>query len=234
MESLSFAVAVLIFIVTMLLVIKKPLKLEIGYSALLGAAATILFGITPVARLVEVLDIVWNPTLTFVAIIIMSLVYDEVGLFEYSAFKIAQFSKGSGKTLFVLLILLTAIVSAVFANDGAVLVMTPIVFSLLKQSNAGKSTYLAFVMAVGFVCDTASMPFTISNLVNILSAQYFSVTFLQYASIMIVPFAVSVAASLLILLAVYRKSIPHRLATLDGANPNDFIRDPLMFRTSFP
>ncbi|MDS0256624.1 arsenical efflux pump membrane protein ArsB [Thermoplasmatales archaeon AK] len=218
----------------MILVIRKPRNIAIGYSALIGAAASVAIGITPLHDLVDVWDIVWNPTFTFVGIIIMSLVYDEVGLFEYSAFRLAQISKGSGRLLFVLFILLSAVVSAVFANDGAVLVMTPIVFSLLKQSSAGKTTYLAFVMAVGFVSDTASMPFTISNLVNILSAQYFSVAFLNYARVMILPDIVSVAASLLLLFLVYRRSIPPEIRAMNGVVPSQFIRDPLIFRTSVP
>ncbi|HLH85298.1 MAG TPA: ArsB/NhaD family transporter, partial [Thermoplasmataceae archaeon] len=63
-----FAAAIAIFIATMILVIRKPRNIAIGYSALIGAAASVAIGITPLHDLVDVWDIVWNPTFTFVGI----------------------------------------------------------------------------------------------------------------------------------------------------------------------
>lgn len=218
--------------ITMILVILRPWKLGIGYSALIGGAASVILGIATIPEIIQVWNIVWNATFTFVAIIIMSLIYDEVGFFEYASMKLARLSGGSGKKFFVLMILLGAVISALFANDGAVLVLTPIMYSFLSRSGADRKTYVAFIMAVGFISDTASMPFIISNLVNIITSGYFHIDFLHCTLVMFVPYLVSVAASLGVLYAFYRKSIPLRIGTY--TIPGEIIRDRAVFLSAVP
>ena len=122
--QILFPISVAIFALTLFLVLKRPRNLGIGYSALIGAAISIILGITSFSDIIIVWNIVWNATFTFVAIIIASLVFDEAGFFEYLALKIAHYSRGDAGKLFILIILLGSGISAVFANDGTALVLT--------------------------------------------------------------------------------------------------------------
>lgn len=233
LPDIKFYLSVTVFAVTLFLVIKRPRNIGIGYIALAGGLVSVMLGLTTFPEIIRVWDIVWNATFTFVAIIIMSLIYDEVGFFEYAALKLAKLSAGSGRKFFVLIVLLGAVVSALFANDGAVLVMTPIVYSFLVRSGAGRKAYVAFIMSIGFISDTASMPFTISNLVNIITTGFFRIDFLTYAEVMALPYLVSVAASLGVLYIFYRKDIPGHIET-NHEEARLAVKDLAVLRSAVP
>jgi arsenical pump membrane protein len=232
--TILFYLAILIFAVTLLMVLKRPKNIGIGYSALAGAGVSVLLGISTFKDILTVWDIVWNATFTFISIIIILLILDEAGFFEFIAYKIAIYSKGSGKKLFILIILLGSIISAIFANDGTALILTPIVYAILYRSNFSKNKILPFIMATGFIADTASIPFIVSNLVNLVTAGYFHITFSKYTEIMLIPDIVSVVASTLFLYIYYRKEIRGNFHIDPETKPSSFIRDRRIFIMAFP
>lgn len=227
------ALAVGIFLATLTLVIWQPRGLPIGVSALGGAAVALAFGVVSVSDVPVVWDIVWNATLTFVAVIIISLVLDEAGFFEWAALHVARWGRGNGTLLFTLIVVLGAAIAAVFANDGAALILTPIVINMLVALRFAPAASLAFVMACGFIADAGSLPLVVSNLVNIVTADFFDVGFARYALVMIPVALASLAASLLVLRVYFRKAIP---ATYDLdllGIPAEAIKDPRTFRAGW-
>ncbi len=225
--------AILIFLLTLALVIVQPRGLGIGWSALLGAGLVMVTGIVTPGDIPEVWSIVWNATATLIAIIVTSMLLDEAGFFEWAALHVARWGGGNGRLLFGLLVLLGAVVAGLFANDGAVLIMTPLVMAMLHALGYGPAATLAFVMAAGFVSDTASLPFVISNLVNIVSADYFGLGFSEYASVMVPVNAVSVVATLVILYWYFRRDIPTHYERSRLRDPDAAIRDRATFRAGW-
>lgn len=222
-------VAFLIFAVTITLVIWQPKGLQIGWSAMGGAAAALLLGVVTLADIPVVWDIVWNATATFVAIIIISLLLDEAGFFEWAALHVGRWGGGHGRRLFVLFVLLGAAVSAVFANDGAALILTPIVIAMLLALGYGPKATLAFVMAAGFIADAASLSLVVSNLVNIVSADFFDIGFDRYAAVMAPVNLASIAATLIVLFAVFGRNIPKAYDVERLAAPSSAIKDRATF-----
>ena len=222
-------IAFLIFLATIVLVIWQPKGLGVGWSAGLGAVVALLAGVVNLSDIPVVWQIVWNATATFIAVIIISLLLDEAGFFEWAALHVARWSNGSTRKLFAFIILLGAAVSALFANDGAALILTPIVIAMLLALRFSPAATLAFVMAAGFIADTASLPLVVSNLVNIVSADYFGIGFSEYASVMVPVNLVSIAATLGMLLWFFRKDLPRTYELDQLKAPEAAIRDKATF-----
>ncbi|EOD8996092.1 TPA: arsenic transporter [Klebsiella pneumoniae] len=222
-----------IFLLTLVLVIWQPRGLSIGWSASIGAVLALGTGVIHIADIPVVWNIVWNATAAFIAVIIISLLLDESGFFEWAALHVSRWGNGRGRLLFTWIVLLGAAVAALFANDGAALILTPIVIAMLLALGFSHGTTLAFVMAAGFIADTASLPLIVSNLVNIVSADFFGLGFTQYASVMIPVDAAAIAATLIMLHLFFRRDIP---ATYDVSllkTPASAIKDPATFRAGW-
>jgi arsenical pump membrane protein len=226
-------IAFLIFLATLILVIWQPRGLGIGWSAAAGAIVALLAGVIQTSDIPVVWHIVWNATGTFVAVIIISLLLDKAGFFEWAALHVARWGRGSGKRLFVLLVLLGAAVAALFANDGAALILTPIVIAMLRELRFSNKATLAFVMAAGFIADTSSLPLVVSNLVNIVSADYFDIGFARYAAVMVPVNFVSIAATLGALMWFFGKDIPVDYDLAQLKRPDEAIHDRATFITGW-
>ena len=217
--------ALFLFVLTLGLVIWQPRGLGIGWSAGPGAGLALLTGVIRLEDIPVVWGIVWNATGTFIAVVIISLLLEAAGFFEWAALHVARWGGGRGGRLFVLMILLGAGVSALFNNDGAALILTPIVAAMLAALRFSPQATLAFVMAAGFIADTASLPLVVSNLVNIVTADYFGIGFARYAAVMAPVDLVAILASLAVLGLVFRRAIPQRYDAQRLPAPASVVRD---------
>jgi len=222
-----------LFLITLIFVIWQPKGLQIGTTAIIGAIAALILGVVNFQDVITVTDIVWDATLAFIGIILLSMVLDEIGFFEWAALKMARLSRGNGTLLFFYILLLGALVAAFFANDGAALILTPILLAKMKHLDMKPLTIFAFLMAGGFIGDSASSPLVISNLTNIVTAGYFDIGFWEYAKTMFLPNLLAIIASLVVLWIYFRKDIPQHLDVQNLATPESVIKNKIMFKLSW-
>lgn len=225
--------AMSLFIVTLAFIIIQPKGLQIGTSAVIGALVALLLGVVSVDDVFVVTTIVWDATLAFIGIILLSMMLDAIGFFEWAAIKMAKLSGGSGLWMFINILILGSLVSAFFANDGAALILTPILLAKMKYLKMKPLPIFAFLMAGGFIGDSASNPLIISNLTNILTAGYFQISFVEYLQTMFLSNLLSIFASIAVLWLYFRKDIPYSIDVSLLPEASSVIKNATLFKLSW-
>ena len=170
--------------------------------------ASLLLGTVSLGQAAESFVNIWDAALAFIGIVAFSVILDAMGFFKWAALKVVKLAKGSGLRLFFYVSLLTAAVSILFANDSAVLILTPIVLEIISELKIDGNGKMAYLFAAGLIADTAAMPLITSNPINILSADFFGYTFIDHL-IFMVPIAVAtIASSMLLVYLFFRSKIP--------------------------
>ena len=202
------AAALAIFAFTLFLMIKRPRGLRLGYAAGIGAAASLLLGVVSLNQAAQSFLDIWDAALAFIGIVALSVTLDAMGFFRWAALHVIKSAGGSGLRLYLYVSLLTAAVSILFANDSAVLILTPIVLEIVLAMGISPDARMTYLFAAGLMADTAAMPLITSNPINIVSADFFKYTFVQHVVFMAPVAAATVASTLLLVYLFFRKKIP--------------------------
>ncbi len=228
-------ISVAIFVGTLVLMIKQPKGINLGLAAGIGAAASLLLGTVTIGDAVASFESIWDAALAFVGIVTLSVTLDVMGFFKWAALRVAKLAKGSGVRLYFYVALLAAAVSILFANDSAVLILTPLVLEIVQQLKLDMKGKLAYLFAAGLIADTAAMPLITSNPVNIVSADYFHYTFIEHMVFMAPVSVVTIALSLIVVFLYFRKAIPKSYDShlVDALIVDGAVIQPLQLRVSF-
>jgi arsenical pump membrane protein len=95
------------------------------------------------------------------------------------AFSATRLARGRVARLYAAIFVVGALISLLFANDSAVLVLTPIVYALVIRLSLDP---LPFVFATTFIADTASVGLPVSNPLNVIVADAFRLDLRSYVS----------------------------------------------------
>ena len=201
-------VALAIFIITLYMMIRRPRGISLGLAAGIGAAASLLFGTVTLNDAATAFVDIWDAALAFIGIVTLSVTLDAMGFFKWAALKVVKLAGGSGLKLYFYISLLTACVSILFANDSAVLILTPIVLEIISQLKIDADGRLAYLFSAGLIADTAAMPLTTSNPVNIVSADFFKYSFIDHLIFMGPVAVATIVSSLLLVYFFFRKKVP--------------------------
>jgi arsenical pump membrane protein len=209
-QAMNYTVvaAVAVFVVTLILMVKRPRGLKLGYAAGIGAVASLLLGTVTLNQAELAFLDIWDAALAFIGIVALSVTLDAMGFFKWAALRVVKLAGGSGVRLYFYVSLLTAAVSILFANDSAVLILTPIVLEIVSQLKIDAKGRLAYLFSAGLIADTAAMPLITSNPINILSADFFKYSFLDHLVFMGPVAVATIVSSMLLVYVFFRKKIP--------------------------
>ena len=230
---------ILAFVVVILLILKQPVlkvpfasnffknrrglssvKIDYGMAPIIGVF--ILLATSSINEETVVRGIVGTDTIRPYSILIlfMALAYlcislDLKGFFAYLALVATKAAGDSGKRLFLYFFLLTSFLTVFTSNDIVILTMTPIIYYFAKNT---KTDPIPFLLAQFFAANIWSIALYIGNPTNIIVAQAYNLSFLEYSRWMILPTIFAGTSCLALLWLIFRKRIPDRIE-----NPN---RDP--------
>ncbi|WP_348519079.1 arsenic transporter [Campylobacter sp. CCS1377] len=230
----------IIFLSTLILLFWRPWNLPIWSISILGAFVAFVLGIVNFNDVYFVFNMIWDSSLSLIGLIILSFSLEALGFFDKIAFAILQSSKkdqvGQKYTLItykfmIFIILFTGFLATFFANDGAILIITPIILALFSNFNfkneKDKFILITFLLIASFACDFLSNTLVISNLTNIITTNYFKLSFLNFAFSMLTPnvFAciVYVVLSLIIAKIFLPKELEFEVKKMPNISQKTFI-----------
>jgi Na+/H+ antiporter NhaD/arsenite permease-like protein len=139
-----------IFAVALFVVVLAGIATELinrTVAALLGAAVVVAFGVVEQTEAAsEFID--WNTIGLLAGMMVIVVILNKTGLFEYLAIKSAQLGKARPGRILILLSLVTAFLSAFLDNVTTVILMVPVTFLIADALDVSPLPFLlAQVMA---------------------------------------------------------------------------------------
>jgi len=235
---LNLLLSVIVFATTLVLIIRRPRGLNEAFFAAPGAALLLLTGTLALEDAAYIWQVVWNATLSLIGIMLLTAVMDDVGFFRWAALHIVRRFHGRRVPLMTGLAAFACLITTFFNNDGTVLIMTPIVLEVTALLGMGMKARIAYLFGVGLMADTASATLMVSNLTNILTADYFGISFGDYARHMAFPGLAAAAATIGMLALVFGRTVARDAASGPKESPafpdpSTAVKSPLLFRLSW-
>ena len=232
--TLNIFLALILLFTVITLIIIRPKGLNVAWPAGIGALIALLSGLIPLSILTIIFDNTWNACITLISLFILCDTLDSNKFFDWAAYKIALKANGSGRKLYIYILILTSFVTALLANDGVILILTPIIATILNTIYPGKlRIHLPFIFAVGFFADSMSIALLPGNLTNLIIADANHLTFSSFLLYMIIPTITAFIAGVLCFGLRFRKELNTHYTPLVHIDPQTIIRDRFTFNTGW-
>jgi anion transporter len=218
-------IAVAVFVAAYVLIATERIPKMV--TALAGAAVVVALGVTTSEDAFYSHDtgIDWDVIFLLLGMMIIVGIVRRTGVFEYIAIWAAKRAKGSPLRVMILLVLITALASALLDNVTTVLLIAPV--TLLVCDRLGVSP-MPFLIAEVLASNIGGAATLIGDPPNIIIASRSGLTFNDFLLNMAPMAALALAALLVMLPLLFRGSFrvdPDRVADIMGLNEREAITD---------
>jgi Na+/H+ antiporter NhaD/arsenite permease-like protein len=196
--------------------------------ALAGAAVMLVIGATDAEHAFYSADagIDWNVLFLLLGMMLIVAVLKRTGLFEYLAIWAAKRARGRPYRIMVILVVVTAVISAALDNVTTVLLIAPVTFLMCERLGVPVAPYLIAEVLASNIGGTATL---VGDPPNIIIASRSGYTFNDFLAVL-APFVVVVLVIFVLLSRwLFRRSFrydPQRAAEIAALRERDAIRDP--------
>ena len=220
---MSIAIFSLTSICLILSIILKPKIKKIDtyvVVTVVGALLMIIFRLITFKQIYE--EFFNNPMISPIKILILfftmtflSVVCDNLGFFNFLAYKATKLGKSNQLILFTILFFLISIVTIFTSNDIIILTFTPFIISFTKRANISPIPYLIMEFTAA---NTASMALIVGNPTNIVLASANSISFIEYFSVMWLVTLVTSIFLYCLLIIIFRKDLTKKINVISDTN----------------
>lgn len=198
--SIELILAAIIFIVTYALIAIRKVgnhKISFPIAAAVGGLLMILFGIVTLNEAWDAINFDTLFILLGMMLVVASL--DRCGFFGMVADYLMSRSMG-GKRFLVLVMVISAVLSAIMLNDAVVLLFTPIVIRCCRNANANP---IPFLVGVFVSANIGSVATVIGNPQNAFIATKAGISFVDFSATLLPIAVVCMVVACLILVFFY-------------------------------
>ncbi|MEM2145270.1 MAG: SLC13 family permease [Candidatus Jordarchaeaceae archaeon] len=142
-------------------------QVEMGLPLITPVWQPLLFSFTDVYK--EFVN--WSTILIIISVVIITSVARRSGLFEYLIIKVAKFSGGNIKRLFIYIWVLTFVLTMLLGNNPTFIIVSVLVFQIARVLDLDPVPYILGTM---FVVNAGSSSTVIGGFVNILVSGYYN------------------------------------------------------------
>jgi len=203
-------IALVIALATLVVVLTRPRGLNEGVAALGGAILMLLAHVVAPIAALHVLTTNWDVFLFFLGMLTVTGLAEQAGIFSWLATRAAVLSHGSKPRLFVNVFLLGVLISTFLTNDATALILTPVVYSVVRLLDLDP---LPYMFACTFIADTASLTLPVSNPINIVIGEHFGLTTAGFLRYLLAPSLLAILINIVIFALLFRRRVTGRFDT---------------------
>ncbi|MGZ4626785.1 MAG: ArsB/NhaD family transporter [Kineosporiaceae bacterium] len=203
-------------------------------AALGGAAAMVLLGVVDahVAFFSERTGVDWNVIFLLLGMMIIVSVLKQTGVFEYLAIAAAKRARGRPFAVLVMLVVITAVASALLDNVTTVLLIAPVTLLVCERLGVPPVPFLIAEALASNIGGTATL---IGDPPNIIIASRAGLSFNDFlvnlAPIVVVMLALFIGLCRVMFRSAFRYDA-ERVAAVMALEEREAIRDPALLRRS--
>jgi arsenical pump membrane protein len=203
-DPLALGVSAVVLVATLVVAAAAPERVPPAAVAVPGGVFLVLVGAVGYADAEQAVRQI-APTVGFlVVVLLLAHLADAEGLFGWAATVTARQAGRSAHRLFVRVVVLAAVVTAVLSLDATVVLLTPVVVATAERMQVRARPH---AYAAGHLANSASLLLPVSNLTNLLAFATTGLSFLHFTGLMLLPELVAVGVEFLLLRALFRRDL---------------------------
>ncbi|EKN66718.1 Arsenical pump membrane protein [Neobacillus bataviensis LMG 21833] len=201
------------FVATLIFILWRPRGINEAIPATIGAILVFISGSVTLTDLGIITETISGAAITIIATIVMAIVLESFGFFNWVAEKLAAKAKGSGIRLFWYVNLLCFLMTLFFNNDGSILITTPILVMLLNNMGLKNHQKIPYLLSGGLIATASSAPIGVSNIVNLIALKIVDMSLYMHTAMMFVPATLGLLLLVLLLFLRFKKVLPKTVPT---------------------